>query len=116
VGTNLAAPQRNEVFEKSRPGGATDNSPARSAPGKVEKKEPRPVGTPDLRAHFFKPALATPPHQRPYAHHANNRFTKGTMPNRTSGQNIQNHKIRGEWAELRFMQRATERGFRVTKP
>jgi hypothetical protein len=38
------------------------------------------------------------------------------MPNRTSGQNIQNHKLRGEWAELRFMQRATERGFRVTKP
>jgi hypothetical protein len=38
------------------------------------------------------------------------------MPNRTSGQNIQNHKLRGEWAELRFMQRATERGFRVIKP
>ena len=38
------------------------------------------------------------------------------MPNRSSGQNIQNHKLRGEWAELRFMQRATERGFRVTKP
>jgi hypothetical protein len=38
------------------------------------------------------------------------------MPNRSSGQNIQNHKLRGEWAELRFLQTAIERGFRVTKP
>jgi hypothetical protein len=36
------------------------------------------------------------------------------MPNR--GQDIPHPKLRGEWAELRFMQRATERGFRVAKP
>jgi PD-(D/E)XK nuclease superfamily protein len=36
------------------------------------------------------------------------------MPNR--GQDIPLPKLRGEWAELRFMQRATERGFRVAKP
>ena len=29
---------------------------------------------------------------------------------------IQHPKLRGEWAELRFMQCATERGFRVAKP
>src|ERR1700677_4814946 len=38
---------------------------------------------------------------------------KDHMPD---GQDIQNPKLRGEWAELRFMQRATEFGFRVTKP
>ena len=32
------------------------------------------------------------------------------------GKDIPHPKLRGEWAELRFMQRATERGFRVTKP
>jgi hypothetical protein len=32
------------------------------------------------------------------------------------GKDIQHPKLRGEWAELRFIQRATERGFRVTKP
>ncbi len=37
------------------------------------------------------------------------------MPKRP-GQNIHHPKLRGEWAELRFMQRATERGLRVTKP
>jgi hypothetical protein len=31
-------------------------------------------------------------------------------------QNIQHPKLRGEWAELRFMQCATERGFRCNKP
>ena len=36
------------------------------------------------------------------------------MPNR--GQDIPLPKLRGEWAELHFMQRATERGFRVAKP
>ena len=29
---------------------------------------------------------------------------------------IKNHKKRGEWAELRFMARAAEHGFHVTKP
>jgi hypothetical protein len=29
---------------------------------------------------------------------------------------IKNHKQRGEWAELRFMARAAEHGFHVTKP
>jgi hypothetical protein len=32
------------------------------------------------------------------------------------GMNIRHPKARGEWAELRFMIRATELGFRVTKP
>jgi hypothetical protein len=32
------------------------------------------------------------------------------------GKDIQNPKLRGEWAELRFMQCATERGFRCNKP
>jgi hypothetical protein len=36
------------------------------------------------------------------------------MPN--EGMNIPHAKARGEWAELRFMTRATELGFRVTKP
>jgi len=30
--------------------------------------------------------------------------------------NIRHPKARGEWAEMRFMTRATELGFRVTKP
>jgi hypothetical protein len=34
----------------------------------------------------------------------------------TSGKNIKQAKLRGEWAELRFMQCAIERGFRVTTP
>jgi hypothetical protein len=32
------------------------------------------------------------------------------------GMNIRHAKSRGEWAELRFMTRATALGFRVTKP
>jgi hypothetical protein len=36
------------------------------------------------------------------------------MPNRVP--NIKHPKLRGEWAELRFMQCATERGFRCNKP
>jgi hypothetical protein len=32
------------------------------------------------------------------------------------GETISNPKERGEWAELRFMARATEEGFRVSKP
>jgi len=32
------------------------------------------------------------------------------------GESIHNSKERGEWAELRFMARATEEGFRVSKP
>src|ERR1700676_4711584 len=32
------------------------------------------------------------------------------------GMNIRHPKARGEWAELRFMVRATELGFCVTKP
>jgi len=36
------------------------------------------------------------------------------MPN--EGMNIRHAKARGEWAELRFMTRATEFGLRVTKP
>ena len=32
------------------------------------------------------------------------------------GMLIRHHKARGEWAELRFMTRATELGLRVTKP
>ena len=34
----------------------------------------------------------------------------------TRGPHIPHAKRRGEWAELRFMQRAIEQGFRVTKP
>jgi hypothetical protein len=34
----------------------------------------------------------------------------------SEGASITNHKQRGEWAELRFMARASELGFRVTKP
>ena len=36
--------------------------------------------------------------------------------NNNDGANIKNPKERGEWAELRFMARAAERGFRVSKP
>lgn len=36
------------------------------------------------------------------------------MPN--EGMNIPHPKQRGEWAELRFMTRAAELGFRVAKP
>jgi len=32
------------------------------------------------------------------------------------GARIKNHKLRGEWAELEFMARATERGLGVSKP
>jgi hypothetical protein len=34
----------------------------------------------------------------------------------TPGRHIAHPKLRGEWAELRFLQRAIELGFRVTKP
>ncbi len=34
----------------------------------------------------------------------------------TAGALIQNHKERGEWAELRFMARVSELGFRLSKP
>jgi hypothetical protein len=37
-------------------------------------------------------------------------------PGRPSGQHLTPAKLRGEWAELRFLQRAIELGFRVTKP
>jgi hypothetical protein len=36
------------------------------------------------------------------------------MANR--GVDIKESKMRGEWAELRFMARAAEHGLRVTKP
>jgi hypothetical protein len=32
------------------------------------------------------------------------------------GIDIQHHKLRGEWAELRFMARAAEHGLRIAKP
>jgi len=35
---------------------------------------------------------------------------------RSPGLSIRHAKARGEWAELRFMTRATELGLRVTKP
>lgn len=35
---------------------------------------------------------------------------------RDCGANIKNHKLRGEWAELRFMARAAEQGLGVSKP
>jgi hypothetical protein len=38
---------------------------------------------------------------------------KDTMP---PGASIQHHKLRGEWAELRFMARATEHGLAIAKP
>ncbi|MBZ5718961.1 MAG: hypothetical protein LAO03_01125 [Acidobacteriia bacterium] len=34
----------------------------------------------------------------------------------SAGASIHDHKQRGEWAEMRFMARAAEQGFRVTKP
>ena len=33
-----------------------------------------------------------------------------------TGANIKHGKMRGEWAELRFMARASEQGLRVSKP
>jgi len=36
--------------------------------------------------------------------------------NRNKGMNIKHPKLRGEWAELRFMARAAEHGLQVTKP
>jgi len=38
------------------------------------------------------------------------------LPHWTPGQSIPHPKLRGEWAELRFMQRATEHGLILTKP
>ena len=35
---------------------------------------------------------------------------------RNPGMNIKHNKQRGEWAEMRFMTRATEHGLKVTKP
>ena len=35
---------------------------------------------------------------------------------RNKGSQIKNHKLRGEWAELRFMARAAELGLSVSKP
>jgi hypothetical protein len=35
---------------------------------------------------------------------------------KVSGTSIKHHKRRGEWAELRFMARAAEHGFSVSKP
>ncbi len=35
---------------------------------------------------------------------------------KTSGMDIRNHKKRGQWAELRFMAKATELGFQAAKP
>src|SRR3979411_2527569 len=35
---------------------------------------------------------------------------------RNRGKDIKNHKLRGEWAELRFMARAAEHGLGVSKP
>jgi len=35
---------------------------------------------------------------------------------KTSGMDIRNHKKRGQWAELRFMAKATELGFQLAKP
>ena len=38
------------------------------------------------------------------------------MPNRPKGPNIPHPKLRGEWAELVFQLRATERGLILAKP
>jgi hypothetical protein len=38
------------------------------------------------------------------------------MKSKSRGEKIPNCKERGEWAELRFMARAAEEGFRVSKP
>ena len=35
---------------------------------------------------------------------------------KTSGMDIRNHKKRGQWAELRFMTKATELGFQIAEP
>jgi PD-(D/E)XK nuclease superfamily protein len=35
---------------------------------------------------------------------------------KTSGMDIRNHKKRGQWAELRFMTKATELGFQAAQP
>ena len=39
-----------------------------------------------------------------------------TARNKNKGMNIKHPKLRGEWAELRFMARAAEHGLQVTKP
>jgi hypothetical protein len=41
-----------------------------------------------------------------------------TKPNPppTPGSQIRNSKLRGEWAELRFMTRAAEHGLMISKP
>jgi hypothetical protein len=36
--------------------------------------------------------------------------------NKSSGEKIKHAKLRGEWAELKFMTKATEQGLRVSKP
>jgi hypothetical protein len=38
------------------------------------------------------------------------------MPINNPGALIRNHKLRGEWAELRFMARAAEHGLMVSRP
>jgi hypothetical protein len=43
-------------------------------------------------------------------------FDPSVKSMKNPGMNIRHAKSRGEWAELRFMTRATEHGFRVTKP
>jgi len=35
---------------------------------------------------------------------------------KTSGMDIRNHEKRGQWAELRFMAKATELGFQIAEP
>ena len=35
---------------------------------------------------------------------------------KTSGMDIRNHKKRGQWAELRFMAKASELGFQIAEP
>jgi hypothetical protein len=39
-----------------------------------------------------------------------------SVPNKFSGESIDNDKKRGEWAEMHFMSRATEHGLQVSKP
>jgi hypothetical protein len=39
-----------------------------------------------------------------------------TARNKNKGMDIKHPKLRGEWAELRFMARAAEHGLQVTKP
>jgi len=43
-------------------------------------------------------------------------FIWGAILKKSSGANIRKPKERGEWAELRFMAKAAELGFRLTKP